>query len=244
MLVDHRKYTAKAKAFIKKVVYAVVPPPFVPASYSQAGEDGVLRFLFGDKGITRISYLDIGSSYPDVSNNTYLFYRGGSRGVCVDADKNIAEQIARVRPEDKVLNVGVSTDGSAEADFYLFDCQGISTFDKDEAERRLASGKQRLVEKTRVKLVNVNDLIRDHFQTMPDLISLDIEGLDLSVLRSLDFERYPVPVICVETCSYSENHVRPKVGGIVPFMLSKGYEIYADTYINTIFVNKSWFYRK
>jgi len=25
--------------------------------------------------------------------------------------------------------------------------------------------------------------------------------------------------------------------------LEKGYEIYADTYINTIFVNKNWFYQ-
>ena len=76
------------------------------------------------------------------------------------------------------------------------------------------------------------------------MLSLDIEGLDLEVLKSLDFEKYPIPVICVETCTYSENHIRPKDKTILEFVMSKGYEVYADTYINTIFVNKAWFYKK
>ena len=74
-------------------------------------------------------------------------------------------------------------------------------------------------------------------------LSIDIEGLDLAVLRTLDFERYPIPIVCVETCRYSEDHVRPRDHSIAEFMATKGYEAYADTYINTIFVRKTWFYR-
>lgn len=227
---------------IKRIVYRLVPPPPVPASYSQAGEDAVLRFLFEDKKVERISYLDIGTNIPDYGNNTYLFYCRGSRGVCVEADRTLIPRIRALRPQDTVLNVGVSIDGRAEAELYLFNCGGISTFDKEEADKRVASGKYKIVNVAKVPLVSINTILRDHFNRCPDLLSLDIEGLDLSVLRSLDFERYPIPIVCVETCTYSENHIRPKDTAIASFMLSQGYEVYADTYVNTIFVRKTWFY--
>jgi FkbM family methyltransferase len=229
------------KRLIRNAVYRVVPPPYVPASYSQAGEDAVLRFLFADRHVQSISYLDIGTNAPDFGNNTYLFYRGGSRGVCVEADRTLIAAIAKARPEDKVLNVGVSVGDQSEAVLHVFDVNGMNTFDEEEARRRAASGKYRVTDRITVKLVQINDIIRDNFPRHPDLLSIDIEGLDLAVLQSLDFDRYPIPVICVETCRYSENHVRPKNPAIAAFMVTKGYDVYADTYINTIFVRRAWF---
>lgn len=152
--------------------------------------------------------------------------------------------IKKVRPEDKVINAGVSTESNKEADFYIFDIPAISTFDKKEAEYREIQGIHKIVKTIKVPLITINDIIKENFSTYPDLLSIDIEGLDLSVLKTLDFVAYPIPVIVVETCTYSENHIRPKDRSIIDFMLTKDYEIYADTYVNTIFVNKKWFYKK
>jgi FkbM family methyltransferase len=234
----------KLKEKIRQKVYSVILPPRVPLSYSQAGEDAVLRFLFADKKISQISYLDVGTNIPDHFNNTYLFYKNGSRGVCVEADKTLISKIKELRPEDKVLNVGVSSKGENEADFYIFDVKGLNTFDQEEAKKKEAFGTVRITEVVKIPLMDINTIIKSNFDNYPDLLSIDIEGLDLSVLKTLDFEKYPLPVICVETCIYSENHIRPKDKRIAEFMLTKGYEIYADTYINTIFVNKEWFYKK
>jgi FkbM family methyltransferase len=233
---------SRLKRLIKAATYAVIPPPFVPASYSQAGEDAVLRFLFSDRKIESISYLDVGTNVPDLTNNTFLFYLAGSSGVCVEADPTLIPQIRSTRPRDKILNVGVSTSGATEADFYVFDVKGISTFDKAEADQRVASGKFKVAEIIKVRLLDINSILRDNFEQRPDLLSIDIEGMDLPVLKTLDFARYPIPVICVETCRYSESHVRPKDHAIAEFMATQGYEVYADTYINTIFVNRRWFY--
>jgi len=232
------------KQLIKKAVYSIVPPPYSPPSYSQAGEDAVLRFLFAEKKMKKISYLEIGTNNPISGNNTYLFYQNGSRGICVEADKTLIPQIARVRPQDKILNIGVAVSDEKEAEFYIFDCSGINTFDKEEAEKRVAFGTYKIIEKVKVPLININRLIKENFDQYPDLLSIDIEGLDLQVLKSLDYEKYPLPVICVETCIYSEDHIRHKDQSIIEFLLDRGYEIYADTYINTIFVNRNWFYQK
>jgi FkbM family methyltransferase len=232
----------KVKNLVKKIVYYIIPPPYTSPSYSQAGEDGVIRYLFNDFGKRTISYLDLGTNSPKNLNNTYLFYTNNSNGVCVEADSTLIDEIKKVRPKDKVINAGVSVSNQTEADFYIFKDPSINTFDKKEAEKRTLSGNNKILKVIKVPLININDLIKNNFKTYPDLISIDIEGLDLAVLKSLDFALYPIPVICSETCVYSENHIRPKDLSILKFMETKGYEVYADTYINTIFINKNWFY--
>lgn len=226
----------------------VFPSPIVITnnlsnSYSQVGEDVILSFLFADKKINNINYLDIGTNTPDNCNNTYLFYTRGNRGVCVEADKSLIPLIRQVRPNDIVIHAGVSpNEHEADAEFYIFDVKGLNTFDKKEAAKRQSFGTFNILEIDKVKLVSINSVISEYFNSYPELLSIDIEGLDLDVLRSLNFDLYPIPVICVETCVYSETHVRPKDISILKFFTEKGYEVYADTYVNTIFINKNWFY--
>lgn len=234
------------KNFLRKVKNKIFPQPIVIReynTYSQAGEDAILAFLFADKKMSKVSYLDIGTNTPDYCNNTYLLYKKGHRGVCVEADKTLIPIIKEVRADDKIINAGVAVSTQLEADFYIFDIKGLNTFDKKEVEKRQASGTFHVMQVVKVPLISINDIIKDYFESYPDFISIDIEGLDLEVLKSLDFNKYPVPVICVETCEFSENHVRPKDNSISDFILSKGYVVYADTYINTIFVDKNWFYK-
>ena len=131
---------------------------------------------------------------------------------------------------------------SGEADFYIFDESQISTLSKEEADQRLRSGRYRLKETIRIPLLTIEDIIKTHLRNItPHLISLDVEGVDFEVLNAFDFDKYPVPVFIVETCSYSETHIKPKFNAITDLMIQRGYFVYGDTYINTIFVNKHWF---
>ena len=234
----------KFKEKIRGFIYKIISPPFVPPSYSQAGEDAILRFLFREMRMPNIKYLDIGTNIPDHGNNTYLFYKQGSRGVCVEADASLINDIKTARPQDKVIHAGVSVHDEKETDFYIFDEPSINTFDKKEAEYRNSLGSHKMIKVVKVPMVNINDLIKSNFENYPHLLSIDIEGLDMAVLSSLDYSSYPIPVICVETCTYSETHIRPKDTSVAEMLKGKGYETYADTYINTIFINKKWFYDK
>lgn len=75
----------------------------------------------------------------------------------------------------------------------------------------------------------------------PELLSLDVEGLDLVILKSLDFDRWSPKVICVETILFTEQRVIKKHQPIIDLLAEKGYFCYADTSINSIFVLKSLF---
>jgi hypothetical protein len=64
---------------------------------------------------------------------------------------------------------------------------------------------------------------------------LDAEGLDESILQNLDFEMYQPLLICVETVAYNAKGALVKRKSILELMESKGYFVYADTHVNTIF---------
>jgi FkbM family methyltransferase len=235
----------KLKNLIKRIIFKFFKPliqvKYIQNAYSQAGEDLILEFLFNSVSITNPTYLDIGVYYPDRLSNTQLFYMNGSRGVCVEADETLIPVIKELRPEDVILNIGIGVNEMPEAEFYIFNEKGLNTFDKKEAEYRESFGTFNIERVSKVQLRPINSIIKENFNTYPDLLSIDIEGLDLDVLKTLDFIKFPVPVICVETCTYSETHIKPKDFRIIEFMISMGYFVYADTYINTIFVNANWF---
>lgn len=233
----------RLKSLIKKVVFKLlkVQTKVVYNTYAQSGEDVIMKFIFDQKGVNKPTYLELGVCNPDHNNNTYLFYLNGSRGVCVEADETFIPAIKSLRNEDVVLNIGVGDGSTNEADFFIFNEKGLNTFDKDEVDLRLEKGTFKIDKIVKIPFKTVNEIIKENFSGYPDLLSIDIEGLDLAVLKSLNYKEFPIPVICAETCCYSETHIRPKNKLIEEFMLTVGYEVYADTYINTIFVNKKWF---
>jgi len=211
-------------------------------SYAQAGEDMVIDFLLEGVGI-QPTYLELGTNHPRFGNNTYKFYRRGCHGVLVEADPSLIPCIRKARRRDKVLNVGVSAHEETVKKFYIFSCPSFNTFDEKEALGREKTSAAKITAVVDVQLMSVNTIIEKNFERFPDFLSIDIEGLDLEVLKSINFEKHPIPIICAETCSFSDTHIKPKDKAIETFLTSKGYFVYADTYVNTIFVNERWFQR-
>lgn len=214
--------------------------------YSQAGEDLILANLFYKLDIKHPTYLDIGANHPTYISNTYFFYMRGSRGVCIEPNPVLAKKFKKVRPGDVVLNIGIGITEEAQADFYLFPyhAHGLSTFSQKEAEYWKETGMAKVGKISYEKVISIplqtiNAVIKDHFATVPDFISIDVEGLDLQILQTLDYNVYAPLAICVESIYYDDQQKEHKRTELIDFLQSKGYEIYADTHINTIFLRSN-----
>ncbi|MGE4511448.1 MAG: FkbM family methyltransferase [Sulfurimonadaceae bacterium] len=207
-------------------------------SYSQCGEDLIINFIFNALGIKSPSYVDIGAHHPYYLSNTAFFYEKGCTGICIEPDPNLYEKIKKYRKKDLCLNVGIGIDSEDEADFYIMSSPTLNTFSEEEAIRCTSYGNQKIVKKIKIPLIAINQIIDMHTKTVPNLISLDIEGFDYLVLKSFDFSKYRPEVFCIETLSYTEDNSEVKLNSIIELMLEKDYLLYADTYINTIFVDK------
>lgn len=206
-------------------------------TFSQCGEDQILSFLFGSLNIQRPTYLDVGTCHPCSMNNTYAFYLRGGSGVCVEPNPDLAPLIREKRPRDAVLNVGVSPDGFGECTYFMFADPALNTFDSTEAEARTRSGKNPLIRELPVPVVSLASIIDRHFKTDLDLLSLDAEGLDFRLLQSLDYSKVRPLAICVETVGYSETLAKPKSPDVTSFLMNEGYAVFADTFVNTIYVD-------
>ena len=207
-------------------------------SYAQCGEDLIARYLLQDVlGRKAITYLDIGAHDPWFLSNTALFYEMGFSGVCVEPDPTLYRNLRRHRRRDICLNAGVAGGEEKEASFYVLSAQTLSTFSKREADRAIAQG-YRLDAILQVSLLSLNTLLQDYFPRCPEFVSIDVEGLDESILRSMDFDRFRPDVISVETLPHAADHSWTKNDNIRAFMDEQDYSPYGDTWINTIFVNR------
>jgi FkbM family methyltransferase len=205
-------------------------------SFAQQGEDLILQSIFSHLEIEEPSYIDIGAFDPIKSNNTYALYLAGSRGVLVEPNPFYFERLKAVRGEDIVLNIGVGVTDQKQAPYYIVRGEGqLNTFSKRQAERyKRLLGPGAIEKVIRMPTVNVNTILEEHFSSGPNLLSIDVEGLDLSILKTLDFSRFRPEVFCVETLIVGSKKLNQ---AMVDFMLEKGYSIRGGTFVNTIFVD-------
>ena len=214
-----------------------VLPDGAKVSYSQFADDLVAANLLYGVGVNKLTYLDIGAYDPINDNNTYHFYLDGCHGVLVEPNPAITERLKSVRPRDKVLVAGIGIDDTAEADYYMLDNPGLNTFDKEQAERIARETKHRIEKVIKMPLVNINRVIAEHLDgKAPDLISIDIEGLDYPVLKTLDFAKYRPKLICAETLITNTLRHNPKT---TELLLAHNYEVRGMTYANTFYLDKN-----
>lgn len=219
---------------------STLDPDLSRQAYSQSGEDMIADFVFTAIGHRYPTYLDLGAHHPRRYSNTQYFYENGSRGVNVEADPGLIGLFQTERPLDINLNVGVGVDGADTLPFYVMSTPTLNTFDREEAERCVAMGTHRIMRVIDMPLRGVNEIIAQYFcGTAPDFLSVDVEGLDYEIITSIDLQRYRPIVICVETITFSENFDGRKIDSIGAYLEQKGYFLYADTSINSIFVDRS-----
>jgi FkbM family methyltransferase len=211
---------------------------FCKSSYSQCGEDLIIDFIFGQIGISKPSYIDIGAHHPYYLNNTAYFSLKGCKGINIEPDPHLFKQFQIERPNDINLNVGVG-DRDGYLDFYIMSTPTMNTFSREGADELVKSSGFSIKEVRKTKLLSLTTILDTYYESkIPDLLSLDVEGLDEVILQSMDFNKSSPRIICVETLSYSNNGNGEKNDRVIELVKSKGYTAYADTYINSIFIKE------
>lgn len=212
-------------------------------SYSQSGEDLIIDHILRGAGINQFTYLDIGTNHPKRHNNTFLFYKRGMKGVCVEPNPVLYKLIRSVRSKDKCLNVGVSAGSDqTEMNFYVLTPHTLSTFSKDDAEKLQETNAAKIEKVISVPVLSINHIIENYFDKTPDLISLDVEGFNEQIIDSFDFSHRP-KMFCLETLEYTPQGNPKKLTGIINVLEKENYQLIADTYLNSIFIDKSLMFK-
>ena len=168
---------------------------FIKFHYSQFGEDIILREIL-KKEISNGFYLDVGCYHPKKFSNTYMLYKKGWSGINIDMEEDKISLFNMVRPRD--LNVlSPISDKEEEVTLYRYSKYGLgSTIDKKIASETTDS----IYDKTIIKTKTLNEVLNksSYKDTQIDVLSIDTEGMDFRVLKSLDIKKYSPKVIIIE----------------------------------------------
>lgn len=204
--------------------------PFVRLSYSQDGEDMILRRMF--EGLKSGFYVDVGAHHPFRFSNTCYFHRLGWRGINIDPNPDGIAAFRKARPLDTNICVGVS-DVAGHLRYHAFNEPALNTFDADLAAERARIADYRLVETRDIPVRRLDELLSEHLpkdQTI-DFLSIDVEGLDFQVLKSNDWDRFRPLALLVEDRAADIGQLA--ADPIHAFVTSAGYRLAAKT-VNTL----------
>ena len=163
--------------------------------FSQTGEDLLIAKFFPelDNGF----YLDVGSGQPVIGSNTYFFYRQGWRGILIDPIPRNVQLTRLLRSRDRVIESLVGEIRESR-NFFEFEPYEYSTTVASTAEKLITSGEVNLVRILKFNTIPISDLDLCFQPIDPCFLTVDVEGFDLQVLRSIDWDRFRPRVVCVE----------------------------------------------
>lgn len=207
-------------------------------TYSGEGEDLILQKLFNGK--TDGFFVDIGCYHPIVGSNTYVFHKKYNwTGINVDANPDSIVKFYKLRPRDINLNLGIGLTESSSLRFHRFSEGALNTFSEIIKEERIVRDKQNYLGSIDVAVTTLESLLDKHAVGQRiDFIDVDVEGLDLEVLQSNNWQKYRPRIVMVE----DQNKVSDAFTSLPTyrFLREQDYVLVAKTYSTLFFAEKEF----
>ena len=227
---SHRFLPAQIDQFLRDLAYRQGR-----RSFSQEGEDLILERHFEHRATG--FYVDVGAHHPFRFSNTYNFYKKGWRGLNIDAAPGAMQKFHRHRQGDINLEIGIA-EHAASIPFYIFDEPALSTFDAATAKHRNVPPRQ-LVCTVTLSVEPLAAVLRKHLPPGQRIafLSVDVEGKDMEVLRSNDWNAFRPEVVIVETMS--EDIDALVASPHHQYLLSKGYAALAKSVHSSFYIDRT-----
>jgi FkbM family methyltransferase len=205
-------------------------------SYSQDGEDMLLRPLLmetipdytGYKGF----YIDIGAYHPAKHSNTMHFYELGWSGINIEPTPAAINLFNQYRERDINLNIGLGPERTRRT-LYCFSDPAFNTFDAQ--NRADKTGQQPVTQTAEVEIYPLAQVLDEHLPAGKriDFMSVDVAGLDVSLLQSNNWEKYRPTFILVEDVDKNASHL--DASDAYSFLAEQGYKQVGTTPRTLIF---------
>ena len=199
---------------------------FRSKSYSQSWEDRTIHNLLN---INVGTYIDIGAGTPIWGSNTYFFYKRGWTGVTVDPiDFNIKLH-KLLRPKDKQYRNLVNA-RNEKIDFFEMIPWEYSTTDEQLARIRESNGAI-IFKNYKCESISLKQLYETNPINRPAILSIDVEGAEIAVIESNDWNQYKPDVICIEELN------NPIYGSMIRTTLeSVDYKLYSYNGLSSVYI--------
>ena len=196
--VKNLKTTEEFKKLIKELI---IKSENLPANAylnikSQNLQDLIVLDLFGFKrnGV----FIEAGACDGILNSNTFLLEKNYEwTGLLVEPIKEYYLQLEQNR-DVIISNVALSQVNNQQLDFLITPSKDLSTI-KGYEDNDFHSGNRKNYNITKVPTKTLDQLIVENLQNIEiDFLSLDTEGSEFDIIKSLDLLKHRINVICVE----------------------------------------------
>lgn len=191
----------------------------MPIYYSQNGEDAILWSLFINRKEPGY-FVDVGALDGTRFSNTYSFELEGWNGVCIEAHNDYIDLLRKARPGSICVHAAVSDCNESEVKFYANKRGSLSTLDPSQEDyfRRQYGEFFTGFEVQKVQMRKLDSILEEVKAPSPiDVISIDVEGYEVEVLKGFDLSKYRPRVLVIEAI-YDEEKVKMDA-----YMIGAGY---------------------
>jgi len=200
-------------------------------SWSLEGEDIIAATILRNVSIGH--YYDIGCANPIELSNTWRFYQQGWRGLAVDG-RPLQIAWAEQRPGD-VFVQQVLGDGS-DTVFYEFPDPHMSSCDSSTILRYSNRFPSESIICKQLPTVRASSLWNATFPSIvPDLVSLDVEGHELAVLRGFNLDAERPKLFIVELKEF--NFMSPLSHPVAAYLYEHSYTLIAKSPLDGFFID-------
>tara|TARA_B100001250_G_scaffold62980_1_gene49440 strand:- start:1797 stop:2624 length:828 start_codon:yes stop_codon:yes gene_type:complete len=170
---------------------------------SQLFQDIFASFIIGEE--FEKTFLEFGATNGlDFSNSYFLENHLNWKGVLSEPSPQWHESLKKNRTNSTIITDCIWTKSNEELDFFVSDIGAYSTL-KSYIDNDFKSMPGNTIARKKngkfikVKTISLNDLIKSYFQNKsPSYISIDTEGSEFEILKSLDFKKFRPIVFTIE----------------------------------------------
>ena len=204
------------------------------STYSQKNEDSVINILFNK--VER--FIDIGANNGITGSNTFMFALKGAKGLCFEPVKEIFDYLKILY----LLNVKVQCINEGISDKYnKFEIRvdgALSAILETEDPVNKTCLKDFITKDTKTTEINVKPLtyyqeLYPEFYNI-DLLSIDVEGHELNVIKGIDFSKTQIKSIILESLGGQTTNYN----SIEKIFISNKLIPVLTNQLNTIFIHK------
>jgi hypothetical protein len=184
------------------------------------------------------TYLDIGCFHPTRHNNTYKMHKLGWSGMNIDLNPLTIELFDYARPKDINLNIGISNKETIKKLYFIDELNTQNTLDPNQLlflKNHHNIRNEDIVEKE-INVKPINLILDDYGFNNIDFMNLDVEGHELEIIESLNFNKNKIKYLCIEMIKHnSEAELRSEK--INQILKSNKYSLIKEIGFNYIYKN-------
>lgn len=139
-------------------------------------------------------FVDVGANHPKIFSQTWHLEQKGWRGILIEPIPELCEDLIKNRPRSVIVQAACGApEQRGQVKFYVADGFTRSTLEKNALSLNVSFTHTDLVD-----LKTLDDILEEFNPPNIDFVSIDVEGLQLNVLRGFNLQKYRPTLLLVE----------------------------------------------